>query len=122
MFVPLLLLFFSTPCFHSNFEIFVKNALPNHDKKVHQKNIVTINFANKQEKIIIIIEKKKKIRINSLSGEKKLGKSAGREKESRGKISSGKNLVTCKKFSHFSPTFFSPIRYSSQINSQRYML
>ena len=26
------------------------------------------------------------------------------------KISSGKNLVTCKKFSYFSPTFFSPIR------------
>ena len=91
MFVPLLLLFFSTPCFHSNFEIFVKNALPNHDKKIHQKNIVTINFANKQEKIIIIIEKKKKIRINSLSGEKNWGKTlVGKkkvgEKFPRGKI------------------------------------
>ena len=53
----------------------------------------------------------KKIGINSLSGEKKLGKNTGREKESRRKISSGKNFVTCKKFRHFSPTFFSPIRY-----------
>ena len=53
----------------------------------------------------------KKIGINSLSGGKKLGKNTGREKESRRKISSGKNFVTCKKFRHFSPTFFSPIRY-----------
>ena len=37
-----------------------------------------------------------------MSGEKKSGKNTGREKESRGK--SGKNLVTCKKFSHFSLT------------------
>ena len=57
----------------------------------------------------MIIEKK--IEINSLSGEKKSGKNTGREKESRGKISSEKNLVTCKKFSHFSPIFFSPIKY-----------
>ena len=43
--------------------------------------MVIINFANKQEKkIIIIIEKK--IEINSLSGEKKSGKNTGREKES----------------------------------------
>ena len=59
---------------------------------------------------MIIIEKK--IRINSLSGEKKSGKNTCRENESLGKISSGKNLVICKKLSHFSPTFFSPIRYS----------
>ena len=38
--------------------------------------------------------------------EKKSGKNTGQEKESRGKILSGKNLVTCKKFSHFSPNFF----------------
>ena len=43
--------------------------------------MVIINFANKQEKkIIIIIEKK--IEINSLSGEKKSGKNTGRQKES----------------------------------------
>ena len=53
----------------------------------------------------------KKIGIDSLSGEKKSGKNTGRVKGSRGKISLGKNLVTCKKFSHFFPTFFSPIRY-----------
>ena len=39
----------------------------------------------------------KEIGINSLSGEQKSGKNTGREKESLG---------TCKKFSHFSPTFF----------------
>ena len=63
--------------------------------------MVIINFANKQEKkIIIIIEKK--IEINSLSGEKKSGKNTGREKESRGKIQSlAKNLVT-------SPRLFFP--------------
>ena len=33
--------------------------------------------------------------------QKKSGKNTG-----RGKDSSGKNLVTCKKFSHFSPDFF----------------
>ena len=53
---------------------------------------------------IIIIEKK--IGINSMSGEKNLGKNTGREKESRGNISFGKNLVTWKKFSHFSRLFF----------------
>ena len=31
-------------------------------------------------------------------------------KKSRGKIKSGENLVTCEKFSHFSPGFFLPIR------------
>ena len=45
-----------------------------------------------------------------MSGEKKSWKNTGREKESWGKISTGRNLVTCKKFSHFSPTFFFPIR------------
>ena len=43
---------------------------------------------------------------SSLSGEKKIG-----EKYWSGKRKSGKNLVTCKKFNYFSPTFFSPIRY-----------
>ena len=51
-------------------------------------------------------KKKKKIGINSLSDEKKSGKNTGWERESWGKISLGKNLVTCKKSSHFSPTFF----------------
>ena len=41
-----------------------------------------------------------------MSGEKNLGKNTGREKESRGNISFGKNLVTWKKFSHFSRLFF----------------
>ena len=40
----------------------------------------------------------------------KSGKNTGREKESQGKISLGESLATCKKFSHFSPTF-PPIRY-----------
>ena len=66
--------------------------------------MVIINFANKWE--IIIIIRDRKIGINSLSGEKKSGKNTDREKESRGKISAGKNLVTCKKSSHFFPTFF----------------
>ena len=53
--------------------------------------MVIINFANKWEKMmiiirIIIIEKKKKIGINSLSGEKKSGKNTDREKFHRGKI------------------------------------
>ena len=39
--------------------------------------------------------------IDSMSGGIKSGKNTGREKESRGKISSGKDLVTCKK-----PTVF----------------
>ena len=60
------------------------------------------NNSNNNKKLI-----EKKIGINYLSGEKKSGKNTGREKESWGKISSGKNLVTCKKFSLFSPTFFS---------------
>ena len=38
--------------------------------------------------------------------EKKSGKNTWWEKERRGKDSSGKNLVICKKFSHFSPDFF----------------
>ena len=43
-----------------------------------------------------------------MSGEKKSGKNTGREKESPGKISSGKNLVPCKKlFPDFFPRLFS---------------
>ena len=60
------------------------------------------NNNSKNNKQII----EKKIGINYLSSEKKSGKNTGREKESLGKISSGKNLDTCKKFSLFSPTFF----------------
>ena len=41
-----------------------------------------------------------------MSGEKKSGKNTGREKESRGKISSGKNLVTCKNLVTFPRLFF----------------
>ena len=59
----------------------------------------------------------KKLGINSLSDEKKSGQNTGRKKGSRGKTSSGKNLVTCKKFSYFSPTFFSSIRYSLRTNT-----
>ena len=51
---------------------------------------------------------------NYLSGEKKSGKNTGREKESRGKISYGKNLVTSKKFSHFFPNLFPSIRYTRE--------
>ena len=73
--------------------------------KVHQKNMVKINFVNKQEK------KKnnnsKKNGINSCSGGTKLGKNTGSQKGSHGKMSSGNNLVTYKKFSHFFPTFSS---------------
>ena len=43
-----------------------------------------------------------------MSGEKKSGKNTGREKESPGEISSGKNLVPCKKlFPDFFPRLFS---------------
>ena len=87
----LLQLFFSIPCFHSNFEIFVK---------VHQKKMVIINFANKWE---IIIIRDKKNRDKFFVRWKKIG-----ERYWSGKISSGKNLITCKKFSHFSPDFFFP--------------
>ena len=52
--------------------------------------MLIINFANKQEKIIIM-KIEKKIGINSLSGEKKSGKNTGLEKESPGKILLGKN-------------------------------
>ena len=71
--------------------------------------MVIINFANKWEIIIIIRDKKNRDKF--FVRWKKSGKNTGREKESRGKISSGKNLVTCKKFSYFSSTFFSLIRY-----------
>ena len=99
-----LLLFFLIPCFHLHFRIFVKTALLNHDK-VRKKNMVIINFANKEEIIKRIrIRIEKKIGINSCQV-KKIG-----EKYLSGKRESGKNLVTCKKFSHFSPTFFPPIR------------
>ena len=60
--------------------------------------MVIINFANKWELIITIRDKK--IRINSLSDEKKSRKNTGREKKvvekfRRGKIlSPAKNLVT----------------------------
>ena len=54
--------------------------------------MVITNFANKQEKIIIIITEKK-IGINSLSGEKKSGKNTGQEKKV------GENFVG-EKFSH----------------------
>ena len=47
------------------------------------------------------------------SGKKKSGKNTSRVKKNRGKIKSGKKLVTCEKFSHFSPGFFPPIRYST---------
>ena len=63
------------------------------------------NNNNNSNKIVIIVIK---IWINSLSDEKKSGKNTGREKSWKNSL--GKNLVTCKKFSHFSPTFFSPIR------------
>ena len=59
----------------------------------------------------------KKLGINSLSDEKKSGQNTGRKKGGRGKTSTGKNLVTCKKFSYFSPTFFSSIRYSLRTNT-----
>ena len=49
---------------------------------------------------------KKKIEINSLPDEKQSGKNTGWERESQEKNSLGKNLVTCKKSSHFFPTFF----------------
>ena len=42
------------------------------------------------------------------------------EKKNRGKRKSGKNLATCKKSSHFSPTFFSPIRYLNKKLSLTY--
>ena len=72
--------------------------------KVHQKKMVIINFANKWEIIIIIRDKKNRDKF--FVRWKKIG-----EKYWSGKRKSGKNLVTCKKFSYFSPTFFSPIRY-----------
>ena len=72
--------------------------------KVHQKKMVIINFANKWEIIIIIRDKKNRDKF--FVRWKKIG-----EKYWSGKRKSGKNFVTCKKFSHFSPTFFSPIRY-----------
>ena len=72
---------------------------------------------NRKWKEIIIIIIEKKIGIYSLSGEKKSGENTDRKKGSRGKTSLGKNLVTCKKFSYFSPTFFSSIRYSLRTNT-----
>ena len=60
-----------------------------------------INFANKWELI-----RDKKNRDKFFVRLKKIG-----EKHWSGKKKSGKNFVTCKIFSHFSPTFFSPIRY-----------
>ena len=99
--------------------------------------MVIIDFANKQVIIIIItitiililiiiiiiiIIIEKKIGINSLSGEKKSGKNTGREKKDRGKISFGKNLVTCKKISHFFQTVFSPIRYNTSLVTNLNML
>ena len=66
---------------------------------------------------------KKKIGINSLSGEKKnRGKTLVGKKKDRVKISSGKNLVTCKKFSHLFQTFFSPIRYNTSLVTNVNML
>ena len=72
--------------------------------KVHQKKMVIINFANKWEIIIIIQDKKNRDKF--FARWKKIG-----EKNWSGKRKSGKHLVACKKFSHFSPTFFSPIRW-----------
>ena len=40
----------------------------------------------------------------------------GQQKNSRQKIWSVKNLVTCPKFSHFLPTFFLPIRYNAIVS------
>ena len=74
--------------------------------KVHKKMVI-INFANKWE-IIIIRDKKNR------------DKFFARWKKNRGKRKSGKNLATCKKFSHFSPTFFSPIRYLNKKLSLTY--
>ena len=68
--------------------------------------MVIINFANKWEIIIIIRDKKNRDKF--FVRWKKIG-----EKYWSGKRKSGKNFVTCKKFSHFSPTFFSPIRYQN---------
>ena len=68
--------------------------------KVHKKMVI-LNFANKWE--IIIRDKKNRDKLSVRR--KKMG-----EKYWLGKRKSGKNLVTCKKFSHFSPTFFSPLR------------
>ena len=65
--------------------------------KVHNKNMLIINFANKQEKIIIM-KIEKKIGINSQSGEKKSGKNTGREKGSRKKFRRGKILSLAKNF------------------------
>ena len=59
-----------------------------------------INRKKKKKKI------ETKIRINSLSGEKKIGEKYCSGKRESEKISLGKNLVTCKKFSHSSTTFF----------------
>ena len=88
------LLFFLIPCFHLHFRIFVKTALLNHDK-VRKKNMVIINFANKEEIIKRIrIRIEKKIGINSCQV-KKIGENTCREKESQEKIwSLAKNLVT----------------------------
>ena len=71
--------------------------------------MVITNFANKWEIIIIIRDKKNRDKF--FVRWKKIG-----EKYWSGKISSGKNLVTCKKFSHFSLTFFPPIRYCSKLH------
>ena len=80
---------------------FLLKVLKVHQKK--KKKMVIINFANKWE---IIIIRDKKNRDKFFVRWKKIG-----EKYWSGKRKSGKNLVTCKKFSYFSPTFFSPIRY-----------
>ena len=77
--------------------------------KVHQKKMVIINFANKWEIIIIIRDKKNRDKF--FVRWKKIGEKYWSGKRKSEKISSGKNFVTCKNFRHFSPTFFSPIRY-----------
>ena len=66
--------------------------------------MVIINFANTWE--IMIIIRDKKIGINSLSNEKISAKNTGREKESRGKISSVKNLSLAKNLVTFPRLFF----------------
>ena len=79
--------------------------------KVHKK-VVIINFANKQEIIIIIRDKKNRDKF--FVRQKKIGK-----KYWSGKRKSGKNLVTCKKFSHFSRLFF-PDKVAIQCTVMRF--
>ena len=94
MFISELLLFFPFLTFTRISKFLLKLLCSTTINKAHQKNVVIINFKNKQERIIIIIIIiiiEKKIAVNSFSGEKNrrkilVGKKKVGEKFRWGKI------------------------------------